>query len=90
VSCHTRRPGALQVLGTDRQPQVPEDLSHDVGIGQKREHDHRHTLRRRRAAGATRIATQLPVTAWHGRIGDATLADAICDRLVHRAHKITT
>ncbi len=39
--------------------------------------------------GATLIATQLPVTAWHGLIGDATLADAICDRLVHRAHKIT-
>jgi len=35
------------------------------------------------------IATQLPVTSWHGLIGDATLADAICDRLVHRAHKIT-
>ncbi len=39
--------------------------------------------------GSTLIASQLPVTAWHGLIGDATLADAICDRLVHRAHKIT-
>jgi len=39
--------------------------------------------------GSTLIASQLPVTAWHGLIGDATLADAICDRLVHRAHRIT-
>jgi DNA replication protein DnaC len=37
---------------------------------------------------ATLIATQLPVTEWHGLIGDPTLADAICDRLVHRAHKL--
>ncbi len=37
---------------------------------------------------ATLIATQLPVTEWHGVIGDPTLADAICDRLVHRAHRI--
>jgi DNA replication protein DnaC len=37
---------------------------------------------------ATLIATQLPVTEWHAVIGDPTLADAICDRLVHRAHKL--
>lgn len=37
---------------------------------------------------ATLIATQLPVAEWHGVIGDPTLADAICDRLVHRAHRI--
>lgn len=37
---------------------------------------------------ATLIATQLPVTAWHQAIGEPTLADAICDRLIHRAHRI--
>lgn len=37
---------------------------------------------------ATLIATQLPVKAWHGAIGEPTLADAICDRLIHRAHRI--
>lgn len=37
---------------------------------------------------ATLIATQLPVTAWHEVIGEETVADAICDRLVHRAHRI--
>ena len=38
---------------------------------------------------STLIATQLPPTAWHAAIGDPSVADAICDRLVHRAHKLT-
>ncbi len=37
---------------------------------------------------STLLATQLPVTAWHEAIGEPTLADAICDRLLHRAHRI--
>lgn len=37
---------------------------------------------------STIIATQLPVNLWHDVIGDPTLADAICDRIVHNAHKI--
>jgi len=37
---------------------------------------------------STLITSQLPVKAWHEVIGDATLADAICDRLVHCAHRI--
>ena len=28
-------------------------------------------------------------TAWHATIGDPTLADAILDRLVHNAHRLT-
>ena len=31
---------------------------------------------------------QLPVDAWHDHIGDPTVADAICDRVVHNAHRI--
>ena len=31
---------------------------------------------------------QLPVNNRHKAIGDATLADAILDRLVHNAHKL--
>ncbi len=37
---------------------------------------------------STLITSQLPVKAWHEVIGDATLADAICDRLVHCAHRL--
>jgi DNA replication protein DnaC len=38
---------------------------------------------------ATLIAAQLPIEHWHKAIGDPTMADAILDRLVHNAHKIT-
>jgi DNA replication protein DnaC len=34
------------------------------------------------------IASQLPIDMWHDVIGDPTLADAICDRIIHNAHKI--
>jgi len=37
---------------------------------------------------ATIIAGQCPIKEWHHAIGDPTLADAICDRLVHNAYKI--
>jgi len=42
----------------------------------------RHGLR------STLITSQLPVGQWHKAIGDATLADAILDRLLHNSHKI--
>lgn len=38
---------------------------------------------------STVIASQLPVDKWHGLIQDPTLADAILDRLVHGAYRIT-
>jgi DNA replication protein DnaC len=38
---------------------------------------------------ATLLASQLPLDHWHEVIGDATFADAILDRLVHHAHRIT-
>ena len=43
----------------------------------------RHDLR------STLIASQVPVEKWHRIIGDPTLGDAILDRLVHNAHKLT-
>jgi len=38
--------------------------------------------------GATIITSQCPLNDWHPNIGDPTLADAICDRLLHNAYKI--
>ncbi len=38
---------------------------------------------------STLITSQYPVTMWHDIIGEPTLADAILDRIVHNAHKIT-
>jgi DNA replication protein DnaC len=37
---------------------------------------------------STVITSQLPTKSWHQAIGEATIADAICDRLVHNAHVI--
>ena len=42
-------------------------------------HQHRSTI----------ITSQLPVDNWHQTMTDPTLADAIVDRLVHNAHRIT-
>ena len=32
--------------------------------------------------------SQIPVAQWHDHVGDPTIADAICDRLLHNAHRI--
>ncbi|MEW6748009.1 MAG: IS21-like element helper ATPase IstB [Planctomycetota bacterium] len=37
---------------------------------------------------STIVASQLPVAKWHDTVGDPTLADAIMDRLVAKAHRI--
>lgn len=39
-------------------------------------------------AGANVIASQCPIKDWHPAIGDPTLADAICDRLLHNAYRL--
>jgi len=46
-------------------------------------------LEDRHGIHSTIIASQLPVEHWHESIGNPTLADAILDRLIHNAHKIT-
>lgn len=38
---------------------------------------------------STIISSQLPVSAWYDIIGEATIADAILDRLVNSSHRIT-
>ncbi len=43
----------------------------------------------RQGRGSTIVTSQLPVDQWHEAIGDPTLADAILDRLVHNAHRLT-
>lgn len=34
------------------------------------------------------FVSQLPLSSWHEVIGDPTIADAICDRIIHNAHRI--
>jgi len=43
----------------------------------------------RAARRATIVTHQLPVEHWHGWIGDATIADAILDRLLKHAQRFT-
>jgi DNA replication protein DnaC len=43
----------------------------------------------RHARGSTVATSQLPVEHWHETIGDPTIADAILDRLVHNAHRLS-
>jgi len=45
-------------------------------------------IEERHGGGATLIASQLPIEHWHDYIGEATLADAILDRLLHNAHRL--
>jgi DNA replication protein DnaC len=49
-------------------------------------HDLLEVLEDRTERASTLITSQVPVKAWHAMIGEPTLADAICDRLVHSAH----
>lgn len=43
----------------------------------------------RSIAGASMIfCSQFDIDGWHEKIGEATLADAVCDRIVHNSYKI--
>jgi DNA replication protein DnaC len=64
----------------------------DLGIGTLKEaqrHDLLEVFEDRYGRRATVITSQLPVGKWHEWVGDPTLADAIMDRLVHNAYKLT-
>lgn len=50
--------------------------------------DLREILEDRYSVTSTIITSQLDPTHWHSFIGDETVADAVCDRLVHNAHRL--
>jgi len=43
----------------------------------------------RSGRSSTLVATQVPIAEWHARFPDPTIGDAILDRLVHNAHRLT-
>ncbi len=45
-------------------------------------------LEDRYAKSSTIITSQLPISGWHQFIGDDTIADAVCDRVVNNAYHI--
>ena len=52
-------------------------------------HDVLELLEDRHGRRATIVTSQFPIDHWHEAIGDPTLADAILDRLVHNAYKLS-
>lgn len=64
----------------------------DYGLAPLSDHERRdflEILEDRYGRRATLITSQLPLDHWHDAIGDNTFADAILDRLVHGAHRLT-
>ena len=57
-------------------------------LGPRERNDLLELLDDRVGVRATLITSQLPVEHWHEYIGDPTLADAILDRLLQRAHRV--
>lgn len=51
-------------------------------------HDLLEIIDDRIGQGSVIIISQLPVAQWHDYIGEATIADAILDRLIHSSHHI--
>ncbi len=60
-----------------------------VQFDDARRHDVLELLEDRHGRRATIVTSQFPVAHWHEAIGDPTLADAILDRLVHNAYKLS-
>lgn len=52
-------------------------------------HDLLELMEDRYEKQSTIVTSQLPVNHWHEIIGDPTIADAILDRLVHNAHRLS-
>lgn len=64
----------------------------DFLIAPLKEHERRdllEVLEDRYDRGSTVITSQVPTKTWHEALSDPTIADAICDRLIHNAHIIT-
>lgn len=63
----------------------------DFGLApltQTKLHDLLEVVEEREERGSTIITSQLPQNKWHEYLGDPTVADAILDRLVHKAYKL--
>jgi DNA replication protein DnaC len=57
-------------------------------LEQQQQFDLMEIIEDRHGRASTIIASQLPVASWYEIINEATIADAILDRLVHTSHRI--
>ena len=69
------------------QVMVLDDFGLEV-LNAAQRRDLLEVLEDRYDVSSTIVASQLEPKQWHAVIGDETIADAICDRLVHNAHRI--
>jgi DNA replication protein DnaC len=63
----------------------------DWGLAAAREqerHDLLEILEDRYGTRSTIMTSQIPASDWHDYLGDATVADAILDRVLHNAHRL--
>ena len=58
-------------------------------LGDRERRDMLEIVEDRADRRATLVTSQIPVDHWHDLVGDPTFGDAILDRLVHHAHRIT-
>lgn len=75
-----RRLAKAQVL-------ILDDFGLEV-LGVRERKELLEVLEDRYGVSSTVITSQLDPDHWHPVIGDETLADAICDRVVHNSHRI--
>lgn len=63
----------------------------DWGLAPPNERERRDLLEiidDRHGNRSTVITSQLDSSLWHDQLGDPTIADAVCDRLLHNAHRL--
>jgi DNA replication protein DnaC len=63
----------------------------DWGLTAAREQERQdllEILEDRYGTRSTIMTSQIPATDWHDYLGDATVADAILDRVLHNAHRV--
>ena len=100
---YLRLPRLLQELplakGDGRYPKLMASLAKtallildDWGLASLSDENRRdvlEVLEDRHGRSATLVTSQFPVEHWHEALGNPPLADAILDRLLHNAYKIT-
>src|SRR5262245_16373817 len=100
---YLRLPRLLQELplakGDGRYPKLMASLAKtallildDWGLASLSDENRRDVLallEDRHGRSATMVTSQFPVEHWHEALGNPTLADAILDRLLHNAYKMT-
>jgi DNA replication protein DnaC len=55
---------------------------------EEQRHDLLEVLEDRYGTHSTIMTSQLPTNVWHDYINDQTVADSICDRILHNSHRI--